>query len=183
MNTSYTAPAVATAVILAWTIVQLNKLVRGRNHVDRAWSDVEVQLRRRHDLISNLVETARGYAAHERATFEAVIRARGEAASATGPDGSAHAEDLLGTALASLLSLTEAYPDLKASTNFLAIQAELSTTENKISYARQYYNDGVLDYNNAVGTFPLMIFSRLFGFDARGYFQAGLGSGPPQVRF
>src|ERR1700741_2443465 len=131
-----------------------NGLVKRRNQVDNAWSQIDVQLKRRHDLIPNLVETVKGHAAHERGTFEAVTNARANAINAQGPAEQAQAENVLSGALKSLFAVAEAYPDLKPSRNFLALQEELTSTEDKIAYARQFYNDSVLDYNTRIQTFP-----------------------------
>jgi LemA protein len=158
-----------------------NSLVRRRNQVDNAWSQIDVQLKRRYDLIPNLVETVKGYAAHERGTLEAVTEARARAINAQGPADQASAENLLSSALKSLFAVSESYPDLKANQSFLALQQELTETEDRAAYARQYYNDAVLSYNNAIGTVPQSIFAAMFGFRPREYFQAG-GEERGQVR-
>jgi LemA protein len=180
---------VATAIIVAAIVVVLlvasvliyNSLVRRRNQVDNAWSQIDVQLKRRYDLIPNLVETVKGYAAHERGTLEAVTEARARAINAQGPADQASAENLLSGALKSLFAVSESYPDLKANQSFLALQQELTETEDRAAYARQYYNDAVLSYNNAIGTVPQSIFAAMFGFRPREYFQAG-GEERGQVR-
>jgi LemA protein len=183
---------VATALIVAAIVVVLlvasvliyNSLVRRRNQVDNAWSQIDVQLKRRYDLIPNLVETVKGYAAHERGTLEAVTEARARAISAQGPADQASAENALSGALKSLFAVSESYPDLKANQGFLALQQELAETEDRAAYARQYYNDAVLSYNNAIGTVPQSIFAAMFGFRPREYFQAGGEErGPVRVRF
>ncbi|GLX00859.1 LemA family protein [Microtetraspora sp. NBRC 16547] len=173
------------AVLLAFAAVSLyNGLVRKRGAVDNAWAQVDVQLKRRHDLIPNLVETVKGYASHERQALEAVVAARSQAVNAQTPRDQAAAENALSGALKSLFALAEAYPDLKASRNFSELQEELSATENRIAYSRQYYNDAVLTYNNAIQTVPANIIAGMTGFAAREYFQApGEERGPVQVRF
>ncbi|MFO7902966.1 MAG: LemA family protein [Planctomycetota bacterium] len=136
-----------------------NSLVRKRNQADNAWSQIDVQLKRRHDLIPNLVETVKGYASHEQETMEKVIQARNQAVSAEGPAAAGQAEGMLGAALGKLFALAESYPDLKANQNFLALQEELSSTENKIGFARQAYNDAATRYNNAREVFPANMIS------------------------
>jgi LemA protein len=136
-----------------------NGLVRRRNEKDNAWSQIDVQLKRRHDLIPNLVETVKGYAKHEKETLDAVIQARNQAVSAEGPAAAGQAEGILGAALGKLFALAEAYPDLKANQNFLALQEELSSTENRIGFARQAYNDSATVYNNAREVFPANLIS------------------------
>jgi LemA protein len=181
----------ATLIVLAVVIVVLvvsvlihNGLVRRRNQVDNAWSQIDVQLKRRYDLIPNLVETVKGHASHERGTLEAVTEARAQAISAQGPADQAAAENVLTGALKSLFAVAESYPDLRASQNFLELQQELSATEDRAAYARQYYNDAVLTYNNAVTTVPQNLFAAIFRFRTREYFQAGGEErGPVQVRF
>jgi LemA protein len=164
---------VAVVVLLVvYGIVQYNGLVRLRNRVEGAWAQIDVQLKRRYDLIPNLVETVKGYAAHERETLEAVIQARNVAVSASGPAEQAQSENMLTGALRQLFALSEAYPDLKANQNFLALQEELTGTEGRIAYARQYYNDAVQTYNTKLETFPSNIFANLFKFTEREYFEA-----------
>ena len=159
-------------VILIFAVVGIyNRLVTLRNRVDNAWSQIDVQLKRRYDLIPNLVETVKGYAAHERETFEAVIQARGAAMSAEGPAAQGQAENVLTGALKSLFALAEAYPDLKANQNFLMLQEELSGTESKIAYARQFYNDSVMTFNTSQQTFPSTVVASVFGFKPREYFE------------
>jgi LemA protein len=164
--------AVLAVAVLAWFAMAYNGLVRRRNAVANAWSQVDVQLKRRYDLIPNLVETARGYAAHERPTFEAVIAARNAAFAAQGPAEQAKAENALTGTLRSLFALAESYPQLQASRTFADLQAELSDTENRIAYARQYYNDSVQTYNTKIQTFPSNIFAGMFNFTAREYFES-----------
>ncbi|HET9260503.1 MAG TPA: LemA family protein, partial [Acidimicrobiia bacterium] len=148
-------------------------LVGARNRVDNAWSQVDVQLKRRYDLIPNLVETVKGYAAHEQQTFERVIAARNAAQAATTPAEQAEAENILTGALRQLFALAEAYPELRASENFQRLQTELAETEDKIAVSRQIYNDTVLTYNNKVQQVPTNIVASMFGFDAREFFEAG----------
>ncbi|MCA2185963.1 LemA family protein [Nonomuraea cavernae] len=169
---------------LVGVIAVYNGLVRRRNAVDNAWAQVDVQLKRRHDLVPNLVETVRGYAGHERQTLSAVTAARTQAVSASTPAEQANAEHMLTGALRGLLAVVESYPDLKASRNFAELQEELATTENRIAYSRQYYNDAVLTYNNAIQTVPANLVAGLGGFASREYFQApGEERGPARVRF
>ncbi len=150
-----------------------NGLVRLRNQTKNAWAQIDVQLKRRHDLIPNLVETVKGYAAHERETLEAVTQARNIAVGAVGKGvgEQAKAEGELRGALARLLAVVEKYPDLKANQNFLALQEELTSTENKISFSRQYYNDSVLNYNNKIQMFPSNIIAGMFGFKTGEFFE------------
>lgn len=149
-----------------------NSLVTKRNRVDNAWAQVKVQLKRRWDLIPNLVETVKGYAVHEASTLEAVISARNTAMGAAGDVKSQlEAENALTGTLRSLFAVAEAYPELKANTNFLQLQAELADTENKIAYSRQFFNDTVLMYNNAIQVFPAVLLAGLFGFTARESFD------------
>lgn len=142
------------AILVIAVIVLYNNLVQLRNRVDNAWSQIDVQLQRRLDLIPNLVETVKGYASHERGTFEAVTQARNAVMAASTPEAKMEADNVLTGTLKSLFAVAEAYPDLKANTNFQQLQAELTNTEDKISYMRQSYNDTVLNYNNAIQTFP-----------------------------
>ncbi|MHC4520701.1 MAG: LemA family protein [Planctomycetota bacterium] len=148
-----------------------NSLIRLRNQVDNAWSQIDVQLKRRHDLIPNLVETAKGYMKHERETFEAITEARSKAMGAGNVADAAKAEGHLADALSKFMLVVENYPDLKANTNFLALQEELSSTENKIAFARQSYNDQVLFFNNKTQMFPSNIIAGMFGFTKRDFFE------------
>jgi LemA protein len=159
------------AVVLIWGIVIYNRFVRIRTRVDNGWSQIDVQLRRRYDLIPNLVETVQGYAAHEREVFEHVTRARAEAVAAQGVGPQADAEDRVTAGLRQLMAVAEAYPDLEANEQFLALQEELVGTESKIAYARQFYNDQVTRLNTAVGTFPSSVIAKLFGFEERPFFD------------
>jgi LemA protein len=150
-----------------------NRLVRLRNEVDTGWSNIDVQLERRADLIPNLVETVKGYAAHERGVFEEVTAARTALQRAGSPRAAAEADDLLGAALGRLFAVAEAYPELKASENFLRLQEELTDTEDKISAARRYYNATVMHFNTAVQSVPAVVYARPLGFTAREFFDAG----------
>jgi LemA protein len=159
------------ALVLLWAIFAFNKLVRLRQRVDNGWSQIDVQLRRRYDLIPNLVETVKGYAAHEREVFDRVTRARAQAIDATGVAGQAEAENAVTAGLRQLLGVVEAYPDLKANESFLALQEELTGTESKIAYARQFYNDQVMQLNTAIQSFPSLILARPLGFKEREFFE------------
>ncbi len=158
-------------LIAIYLIALYNGLVKKRNRVDNAWAQIEVQLKRRRDLIPNLVETVKGYAAHERGTFEAVTQARAAAAGAQGPAATAQAEGFLTQALGKLFAVAEAYPDLKANTNFLELQAQLAETENRIAVSRQVYNDTVLTFNNAIQVFPAVLLAAPFGFTKREFYE------------
>ena len=173
------------ALVVIIGIVLYNGLVRQRNQVDNAWSQVDVQLKRRLDLIPNLVETVKGYASHERATFEAVINARQAALTAPAQPGPQAAADSVVTgALRQLFALSEAYPDLKANQNFLELQEELTSTESRVAYARQFYNDSVLGYHNKLDTFPSVLIAKLGNFARREFFEAELDARtPPSVQF
>lgn len=149
-----------------------NGLVGLRNKIESAYAQIDVQLNRRHDLIPNLVATVKGYAAHESGTLEAVIQARNMAMSANSIEDKAAAENVITGALKSLFALSEAYPDLKANTNFQQLQTELSSTEDRIAYARQYYNDNVRAYNTKIQSFPSVVVANMFKFEERQYFQA-----------
>ena len=163
---------IAVLVLLVlWVVTSYNRLVRLNISADEAFAQIEVQLKRRADLIPNLVETVRGYAAHEKTTLDAVISARAKATSATGIADVAAADGQLTTALRGLLAVAESYPDLKASANFLALQEELSTTENKVSFARQFYNDTVRSLNQAVKTFPSNLFAGMAKVSARAFYE------------
>ncbi|MBN1852998.1 MAG: LemA family protein [Pirellulales bacterium] len=160
---------VVLVIVAGYFVGIYNGLIRKRNETDNAWSQIDVQLKRRHDLIPNLVETVQGYAKHEKETFDAVIQARNRAVSAEGPAAAGQAEGILGAALGKLFALAEAYPDLKANQNFLALQEELSSTENRIGFARQAYNDAATRYNNAREVFPANLISG--GFDRAELFE------------
>jgi LemA protein len=179
------AAVVVLAVVvvgLALSVVSYNGLVRRREQVDSAWSQVDMELRRRSELIPNLVETVNGDAGHERGTLDAVTEARTRAIGAHGPVQQGSAESALTGALKSLFAVVESYPDLRASQSFIELQQELSATEDRAAYARQYYNDAVLTYNNAVTAAPQRILAALFRFRTREYFQvAGKELGPVRV--
>jgi LemA protein len=159
------------ALLAIFIVAQYNRLVRLNISVDEAFAQIEVQLKRRADLIPNLVETVKGYATHEQSTFDAVVTARAKATSATGVADVAAADGMLTQALRGLLAVAEAYPDLKASTNFLALQEELSTTENKVAFARQFYNDNVRSLNQAVATIPSSLFAGLAKVSTRPFYE------------
>jgi LemA protein len=158
-------------LLVLFVIGVYNALVGLRNQVNNAWSQIDVQLKRRHDLIPNLVETARGYMKHERGTFEAITNARAQAMGAKSVSDAAKAEGALGEALSKFMLVVENYPDLKANQNFLAVQEELSSTENKIAFARQAYNDQVLFFNNKIQMFPSNIVAAMFSFGKRDFFE------------
>jgi LemA protein len=162
---------VVVVLIILFFIVQYNGLVRLRNAIDNAWSQIDVQLKRRHDLIPNLIETVKGYAAHEAGTLEKVVQARNAAMTAQGPQQTAEAENVLSGTLKSIFALSEAYPDLKANQNFIALQEELTSTEDRITYARQFYNDRVLKYDNKLESFPSNLIAGMFSFKPREYFE------------
>ncbi len=166
-------------------VVAYNGLIRRRNEVENSWAQIDVQLKRRIELIPNLVETVKGYAAHERETLDAVIKARNAAMAAPStPAAQAAADGQMAAALRQVFALSEAYPDLKANTNFLALQEELSATEGRVAYARQYYNDSVLAYNNKLDSFPTMYVARQMKFARREYFESDEASRQaPNVKF
>jgi LemA protein len=172
---------VLLAIVL---VVMYNGLVKLRNKVENAWAQIDVQLKRRYDLIPNLVETVKGYASHERETLEQVIQARNSAMQAGTPQEQAQAENVLTGALKSIFALSEAYPDLKANQNFLNLQEELTSSEDRIAYARQFYNDTVNRYNTKIQTFPTVAIANVFNFTEREYFEAeGEATGPVRVQF
>ncbi|MCE5185734.1 MAG: LemA family protein [Planctomycetaceae bacterium] len=158
-------------VLIVAVIGIYNTLVRLRNQVDNAWSQIDVQLKRRHDLIPNLVETAKGYMQHERQTFEAITQARSQAVGAKSVAEASRAEGALTEALSKFMLVVENYPELKANQNFLSLQETLTSTENKIAFARQGYNDQVLFYNNKIQMFPSNIIAGMFNFKSRDYFE------------
>jgi LemA protein len=160
------------AVLVLWLALTYNRLVRLRNRTSNAWAQVDVQLKRRYDLIPNLVETVKGYASHERETFEEVTRARTAAQQASSVQDQAQAENALTAAIGRLFAVAEAYPELRAAENFRQLQAQLSETEQKIAVARQVYNDTVLTYNNAIETVPATFVANVLGFSARPFFEA-----------
>jgi LemA protein len=159
------------ALVLVYFIASYNRLIRLNVNVDEAFSQIEVQLKRRSDLIPNLVETVKGYAAHEKSALESVVNARAKATSATTVADVAAADGQLTQALRGLLAVSEAYPDLKASSNFLSLQEELSTTENKVSFSRQFYNDNVRSLNQSVKTFPGNLFAGVAKITSREFYE------------
>src|ERR671916_965951 len=173
------------AALVVGLVLLYNRLVTLRNRVDNAWAQVDVQLKRRYDLIPNLVETVKGYAAHERETFEAVTNARARAQAAQGPAEQSAAEGLLGQALGRLFAVAEAYPELQADENFRQLQDELAETENRIAVSRQVYKDTVLTFNNAIQTVPGVFFAGFFGFEKREFFDVedDAQREPPRVSF
>jgi LemA protein len=177
---------IVVVLVALWVMGMYNGLVGSRNEVRNSWGQIDVQLKRRHDLIPNLVETVRGYMAHERNTLEAVTKARQQAIQVTGGvEERAKAENLLSQTLRSLFAVAEAYPDLKANQNFLALQEELTSTENKISFARQYYNDAAMRLNNKIQMFPSNIIASSFNFQMEKFFEveAAAERQAPQVKF
>ena len=182
-----TAVVVIIAIIvvaLLLLVVTYNGLVGTRNKVENAWAQIDVQLKRRLDLIPNLVETVKAYAAHEKTTLEAVVNARNAAATASGPAAEGAASTQLSGALRQLFALSEAYPDLKANQNFLDLQETLTATEDKVGYARQFYNDAVLRYNTKIQKFPAVVLAGAMKFGPREYFEAEEGAREaPKVQF
>ena len=162
---------VIVVLLVAATAILYNQLVRSRNRVDSAWSDIDVQLQRRHDLVPRLVTAVDQYAKYERATLEAVTELRAEAIRVTDMDARGKIEDQLGAGVQKLIALAESYPDLKANENFLNLQNELVETENYLQFARRYYNGSVRDYNTMTETVPSNVIAGLFGFDGRAFFQ------------
>jgi LemA protein len=177
---------IVVVVLLAlWAVLLYNGLVQKRNRVDNAWAQVEVQLKRRHDLVPNLVETVKGYAAHERGTFDSVTQARAAATSAQGPAQAGAAEGILGQAIGRLFAVAEAYPELKANQSFLDLQGQLRDTEDKIAISRQVYNDTVLTFNNGIQVFPAVLLAGALGFSKREFFEIDDAAerDAPQVSF
>jgi LemA protein len=174
-------------VIVLWVITVYNGLVAMRQRVGQAFADIDVQLKQRHDLIPNLVETVKGYAAHERGTLEAVVQARNTAMAAQGPAQQAAAENMLSGALRQLFALSEAYPNLKANENFQQLQAELTDIENKLAASRRFFNNSVQEYNTGIQQFPAALFAGIFGFAPREFFDVGEErktlDQAPQVKF
>lgn len=177
--------AAIVVVLLLWVVGAYNGLVRLRNQLENAWAQIDVQLKRRHDLIPNLVETVKGYAKHERETLEKVIQARNMAVNAKTVGERAEAENVLTGALKSLFAVAEAYPDLKANQNFLRLQEELASTENKVAFSRQFYNDSVMTYNTRIEVFPINVIATMFNFGRREFFEvkAEAEREAPQVKF
>jgi len=172
-------------IIILWFAVMYNGLVRLRNQVKNAWAQIDVQLKRRHDLIPNLVETAKGYMKHERGTLEAVTKARNLAQKANTPGEASKAEQQLSGALGQFFLVVERYPDLKASQNFLSLQEELSSTENRIAFARQFYNDSTMNYNVRIQSVPANIVAGMFHFTERELFELEVEAerAAPEVKF
>ena len=162
---------VVLLIAVFWVVSIYNGLVSGRNDTKNSWSQIDVQLKRRYDLIPNLVETAKGYLKHERETLEAVIKARQMAMDADGVAAQAQAENMLTSTLRSLFAVTENYPDLKGNENMLSVQEELTSTENRIGFARQHYNDAVMRYNNKCEQFPGTVFAGMFNFKLAEFFE------------
>jgi LemA protein len=175
-------------LVVIYLIFLYNRLVALRQTVNQSWSDISVQLKQRHDLVPNLVETVKGYASHERQTLEAVVAARNAAVAAQGPAAQAQAENMLTGALRQLFALAEAYPDLKANQNFLQLQTELADLENKIAASRRFFNNAVQEYNTAIEQFPAVFIARNMGFQGREFFELDESEraavqAPPQVKF
>jgi LemA protein len=168
----YWIPLALIAALLLWFVASYNRLVSLKNIYGNAWHQIDVQLKRRYDLIPNLVEAVRGYLAHERETLDRVISARGAAVNAKGAAAQAKAENVLTESLKSLFAVVESYPDLKANQNVMALQEELTSTENRISFARQFYNDSVMGYNTSIQSIPANMIASLFNFTQAEYFQA-----------
>jgi LemA protein len=187
MSTSTLIVLAVIVVAVLWAITVYNGLVTMRQRVNQAFADIDVQLRQRHDLVPNLVETVKGYAAHERGTLDDVVKARNAAVAAQGPAQQAAAENMLSGALRQLFALSEAYPDLKASANFQQLQAELTDLENKIAASRRFFNNAVQEYNAGIQRFPAALFASSFGFAQKDYFDLGADrqaeTAAPQVQF
>jgi LemA protein len=176
------------AVVVVWLLMAYNGLVSMNQRANQAFADIDVQLKQRHDLIPNLIETVKGYASHEKDTFDAVVKARNTALSAHGPEAQAAAEQGLSGALGRLIALSEAYPDLKANTNFLDLQAQLGNIEDKLAAARRFFNNAVSEFNASVQSIPAVFFARNFGFHPREFFDIGETQRtsldkPPEVKF
>jgi LemA protein len=172
------------ALAILWVVMSYNGLVTLKNRAKEAWSDIDVQLKRRYDLIPNLVETVKGYATHEKELLDKVTQARSNAMNAQGAKAKAEAENMLSSTLKSLFAVSEAYPDLKASVNFLELQRELSDTENKIQASRRFYNTNVRDLNIAIESFPGNMIAGMFGFKQMDLFEAAQGEKEPvKVQF
>lgn len=175
---------IIVVVIAGWLILTYNGLITLKNRTDEAWSDIDVQLKRRYDLIPNLVNTVKGYASHESGTFEKVIQARSAAMSAQGPHAKAEAENMLTNTLKSLFALQEAYPQLKANENFLKLQDEISDTENKVQASRRFYNGNVRDFNTKLQVFPTNMVGNMLGFKKYEFFQIDEADrAVPEVKF
>ncbi len=187
MSTSTLIVLAVIVVVILWVITIYNGLVAMRQRVNEAFADVDVQLRQRHDLVPNLVETVKGYAAHERGTLDEVVKARNAAVAAQGPAQQAAAENMLSGALRQLFALAESYPDLKANASFQQLQAELTDIENKIAAARRFFNNAVQEYNTAIQRFPAALFAASLGFAPKDFFDLGderkTVAEAPQVKF
>jgi LemA protein len=187
MTTSTLIVLAVIVVFVLWAVAIYNGLISMRQRVNQAFADIDVQLKQRHDLVPNLVETVKGYAAHERGTLDEVVKARNAAVSAQGPAQQAAAENMLSGALRQLFALSEAYPDLKANASFQQLQAELSDLENKIAAARRFFNNAVQEYNTGIQRFPAALFAGAFGFSQKDYFDLGEDrkavTDAPQVEF
>jgi LemA protein len=187
MSTTGLIVLAVIVVFVLWIIMIYNGLVSLRQRVGQSFADIDVQLRQRHDLIPNLVETVKGYATHERGTLEAVIKARNTAMAAQGPAQQAAAENMLSGALRQLFALSESYPDLKANANFQQLQAELTDIENKIAAARRFFNNTVSEYNTGIQQFPAALFAAALGFSQKEFFDLGEDrktlTEAPQVKF
>ncbi len=175
----------ALALVVLWVVFAYNALVKARNKVDEAWSGIDVQLKRRHDLVPNLVQTVKGYASHERETLERVTAARQQAVDAQGPEQSEQAEARLTSALGAINALAEEYPDLRAAENFQQLQAELAGIEDEIQASRRIYNSNVQHYNTAIQVFPTLLIAGPLSFDPREFFEIEVAAerGVPQVAF
>jgi LemA protein len=187
MSTSAIIVLAVIVVVVLWAITVYNGLISMRQRVNEAFADIDVQLRQRHDLIPNLVETVKGYAAHERGTLDEVVKARNAAVTAQGPAQQAAAENVLSGALRQLFALSEAYPNLKANENFQQLQAELTDLENKIAASRRFFNNAVQEYNAGIQRFPAALFAGAFGFAQKDYFDLGADrqaeTAAPAVKF
>lgn len=173
-------------IVLFWGIISYNTLITKKIRTTEAWADIEVQLKRRYDLIPNLVNTVKGYATHESTAFEKVTEARAQAMQSSGVAGHAETEAVLGKAVTGLFGIAEAYPELKANQNFLALQNELSDTENKIQAARRFYNSNVRDFNTAIEVFPSSLIAKVFSFQKSDFFDIpddGVEQKPVEVKF
>ena len=176
---------IVVVIVVAWLVMTYNGLIGLKNKTDEAWSDIDVQLKRRYDLIPNLVATVKGYASHESGTLEKVIAARNMAMSASGPHDKAVAENALAGTLKSLFALSESYPDLKANQNFLDLQGQLADTEDKVQASRRFYNGNVRDFNTKIQVFPTNLIAGMLGFVKREFFEIGNEAerAAPQVQF
>ncbi len=179
---------IVIVLIALYAVFLYNRLVALRQTVNQAWADISVQLKQRHDLVPNLVETVKGYAAHERGTLDDVVKARNAAVAAADPEAQAKAENMLTGALRQLFALAEAYPDLKANQNFLQLQSDLSDLENKIAAARRFFNNAVQEFNTAIQQFPMVLVAGPFGFSPRTFFEVDESEraaveAPPSVKF